>query len=177
MPFELEPCMDLLARTPEVLRGMLSDLPDAWTRADEGPDTWSAYDVVGHLVDGEESDWMARVLVILDPGDDRRFAPFDRFRHLRRGAETLGARLERFALLRDRNLLALEALCLTDQQLARTAEHPAFGTVTLAQLLSTWVVHDLGHVAQVSRVLAARHRVEVGPWRAYLPVLERRAAR
>lgn len=176
MRFDLEMALAVLSRTPATLDALLRDLPDEWTRHNEGPDSWSPYDVVGHLVDGEETDWMARTRIILSdaPAEERRFVPFDRFAHL--GAEAarpLHERLERFADLRRTNLAALRALALTEEQLARTGQHPEFGTVTLAQLLSTWVAHDLGHLAQVARVMARQYRAEVGPWVAYLPVLTR----
>lgn len=176
MTFELEAGLAVLTRTPATLDALLRDLPDVWARANEGPDAWSPFDVVGHLIDGEETDWLPRARIILSDAEppERRFAPFDRLRHLNASADaSLNMRLERFAALRHANLAALRALQLTDAQLARTGEHPAFGTVTLAQLLATWVAHDLGHVAQITRVMARQYREAVGPWAAYLPVLTR----
>ena len=177
MRFDLDLALAVLTRTPATLDALLRDLPDDWTRSNEGPDTWSPLDVVGHLIDGEETDWLPRARLILSdaPPAERRFAPFDRFRHLNAGAaRPLNERLERFAALRRANVSALRALELTPEQLARTGEHPAFGTVTLAQLLATWVAHDLGHVAQIARVMARQYAAEVGPWAAYLPVLHPR---
>jgi len=172
--FDLARSVAILERTPEVLRSLLSNLSDDWTRGNEGPDTWSPFDVVGHLIDAEETDWMPRARVILAQGEDRRFPPFDRFRHLRENrGKALGALLDRFADLRARNLADLAALRLGPRELALTGEHPEFGAVTLAQLLATWVAHDLGHVAQATRVMAKQYREAVGPWRAYLPVLDR----
>ena len=175
MDFDLEQGIDILQRTPEVLSSLLSGLSDDWTRADEGPETWSPFDVVGHLIDGEETDWMARARIILSESEpvDRRFEPFDRFRHLQdtTGA-TLSERLERFATLRERNLRDLRALKLGPPELARTGVHPEFGAVTLSQLLATWVAHDLGHIVQISRVMAKQYTKAVGPWPAYLRVLQ-----
>jgi len=170
--FELTRGMAILDRTPDVLRALLAGLPGEWTHGDEGPDTWSPFDVVGHLIDGEESDWMARVRIMLSDASDRRFAPFERFGHLqRRERETLAGRLDRFAELRARNLEELRALDLAPQDLQRTGVHPEFGTVRLEQHLATWVAHDLGHVVQAARVMARQYRDAVGPWTAYLSVM------
>lgn len=174
MKFELAAGTAVLERTPRTLRAMLAGLPDAWTRATEGPDTWSPYDVVGHLVHGERTDWIARAEIILAQGPERRFEPFDRTAmfHESRG-KTLENLLDEFARLRARNLATVAGWRLTDEQLALRGEHPAFGTVTLRQLLATWVAHDLSHVAQIARVMAKQYRDEVGPWRAYLPIMDR----
>lgn len=174
MNFDLTDSIAVLGRTPTVLRALLAGLSEEWTQSNEGPDTWSAFDVVGHLIDGEETDWMVRVRIILAQGPDRRFEPFDRFRHLRvnRG-KTLGELLDRFAELRARNLQEIEELELNRDQLRLTGEHPELGSVTLEQLLATWVAHDLGHLAQIGRVMAKEYREAVGPWEAYLPVLHR----
>ena len=172
--FDLPKSVLVLARTPGVLRSLLDGLPAAWTRGDEGPETWSAFDVLGHLIVAEETDWMVRARVILAPGGDRRFPPFDRFAHLRENeGKTLGDLLDRFERSRAGNLAELRALDLGPAQLRLTGEHPEFGSVTLEQLLSTWVVHDLGHIAQMTRVMAKQYREAVGPWQAYLPVLHR----
>jgi len=174
MNFDLPTGLAVLERTPHVLEALLSGLPDAWTTGNEGADTWSPFDVVGHLIDGELTDWMTRVHVILGPGADRRFEPFDRFRHISRNkGRTLPDLLGEFRQLRERNLNELRGLNVTATQLQLTGEHPAFGSVTLEQLLSTWVAHDLGHIAQITRVMAKQYREAVGPWEAYLPVLHR----
>lgn len=174
MNFDLHNGIAVLERTPEVLEALLSGLPEAWTAGNEGADTWSPFDVVGHLIDGELTDWMDRLRVILKQGPDRRFEPFDRFRHISRNKRRLlGDLLAEFRQLREKNLGELRALDLTDAQLQLTGEHPAFGSVTLEQLLATWVAHDLGHVAQITRVMAKQYREAVGPWEAYLPVLHR----
>lgn len=170
--FRLDEAIAVLERTPAVLRAWLADLPESWVRADEGPDTWSAYDIVGHLIDGEETDWIARSRIILEQGPVRRFEPFDRLRHLRETPRpTLAARLDRFAALRAANLVTLRGWRLTPEQLALTGEHPEFGTVTLAQLLATWVAHDLDHLMQTARVMGKRYAAAAGPWRAYVRVL------
>lgn len=174
MTFDLNQGIAVLERTPRVLRELLGGLPEVWTHENEGPETWSPFDVVGHLIDGEETDWMVRARIILAQGESRRFEPFDRFRHLATNSETpLGELLDRFAELRARNLGDLKALNLGPEELQLAGEHPEFGAVTLEQLLATWVVHDLGHLAQISRVMAKQLRDAVGPWAAYLPVLGR----
>jgi len=174
MDFDLTDAIAVLERTPGVLRALLEGLPGQWTRRNEGPDTWSPFDVVGHLIDGEEADWMGRARIILTQGADRRFEPFDRLRHLRvNEGKTLEELLDRFAELRARNLLELKALSPGPAELRLTGEHPEFGSVTLEQLLATWVAHDLGHIAQISRVMAKQYHEALGPWEAYLPVLHR----
>lgn len=170
--FDLAEGVAVLSRTPGVLRAWLLDLPESWVRADEGPDTWSPFDIVGHLIDGEETDWIPRARIILAQGADRRFVPFDRFRHLSEGAgATLAGRLDRFAALRSENVETLRGWALTPEQLMLTGEHPEFGSVTLAQLLATWVAHDLDHLMQIARVMGKRYTRAAGPWRAYLRVL------
>ena len=173
MNFDLARSIAILERTPRVLQSLLADLPVEWTAPNEGPDTWSPIDIVGHLIDGEETDWMVRARLIVAQGGSRRFEPFDRERHRANNGKRLADLLERFADLRARNLRDLAALRLGATQLQLTGEHPEFGDVTLEQLLATWVVHDLGHIAQVARVMAKQYRDAVGPWQAYLPVLGR----
>jgi len=174
MDFDLSTGVAVLERTPDTLRALLAGLPDAWTGANEGPDTWSPYDIMGHLAHAERADWIPRARIILAQGDDRRFQPFDRFAQFRESeGKTLGDLLDEFAQLRAESLGTLASWRLSDEQLALEGEHPAFGAVTLRQLLSTWVAHDLGHVAQVSRVMAKQYRDAVGPWRQYLPVMDR----
>jgi hypothetical protein len=164
----------VLERTPHTLRAMLAGLPAAWIGATEGPDTWSPYDVVGHLIHGERADWIPRARIILAQGPDRRLTPYDRFAQFEESrGKSLDALLDEFARLRAENLVTLAGWRLTDAQLALEGQHPEFGRVTLSQLLATWVAHDLGHVAQVARVMAKQYREAVGPWRAYLPVLDR----
>jgi len=163
---------EVLKRTPAALSELLGGLPEAWARLDEGPDTWSPFDVVGHLIDGEETDWLPRARIILEHGPARPFDTFDRFRHRGRAArETLAGRLERFAELRAQNLAAIDALRLGPTELARPGMHPELGPVTLGQLLATWVAHDLDHLAQIARTMAKGYRKEAGPWVQYIRVL------
>jgi hypothetical protein len=172
MPFDLSRAMDVLRRTPDVLHALLDDLDESWIRATEGPDTFSPFDVVGHLIDGEETDWMSRARLILARGDNLTFEPYDRFRHYaRNGGRSLGSLLEEFARLRRVNLELLHSWQLTESQLELPGDHPRLGRVTLRQLLAAWVVHDLGHLAQVTRVMAKQYRTEAGPWVEFLPVL------
>ena len=172
MPFDLIHATDVLRRTPSVLHAMLEDLGDGWTRATEGPDTFSPFDIVGHLIDGEETDWMARARLILARGDNLRFEPYDRFRHYARNANrSLASLLEEFAERRRANLEQLDSWRLTPAQLDLPGDHPGLGRVTLRQLLAAWVVHDLGHIAQAARVMAKQYRADVGPWVEYLPVV------
>jgi hypothetical protein len=174
MDFDLAAGTAVLERTPHTLRAMLAGLPSAWTDSTEGPETWSPYIIVGHLVHGERADWLVRAQVILAQGPERRFAPVDRFAQFHESqGKSLAGLLDEFAHLRAENLATLAGWRLTDAQLALEGEHPAFGVVTLRQLLSTWVAHDLGHVAQIARVMAKQYREAVGPWRAYLPVMDR----
>lgn len=174
MEFDLTAGTAILARTPGTLRAMLSGLPSEWTDATEGPETWSPYDIVGHLIHGERTDWIPRARIILEQGADRRFTPYDRFAQFRESqGKTLTDLLDEFEKLRRWNLDTLAGWELTDAQLALDGEHPEFGPVTLRQLLATWVVHDLGHIAQVARVMARQYREPIGPWRAYLPIVDR----
>jgi hypothetical protein len=172
MDFRLEDARPILQRTPDVLRGLLVDLPPQWTAATEGPGTWSPFDVVGHLIHAERTNWMPRVEHILQHGEGVPFPPFDReamFGASRgRSVEEL---LDTFARLRAESLERLNALNLSTGDLLRRGRHPEFGPVTLGQLLATWVVHDLGHVNQAVRVMARQYADAVGPWRAYLSIL------
>ena len=174
MDFDLTNGIAILERTPHALRAMLAGLPAAWTDADEGPETWSPYVIVGHLIHGERADWMTRARIILAQGAERRFTPYDRFAQFRESeGKSLADLLDEFERLRAENLATLAGWRLTDAQLALEGEHPEFGPVTLRQLLATWVAHDLGHIAQTARVMAKQYRDAIGPWRAYLPVMDR----
>jgi hypothetical protein len=174
MDFDLHDGIPILERTPATLRALLAGLPDRWTTSNEGPDTWSAYDIVGHLIHGERADWIPRAELILAQGPARRFAPYDRFAQFRESqGKSLADLLEEFARLRAANVATLAGWRLSEAQLALEGEHPAFGPVSLRQLLATWVAHDLGHLAQCTRVMAKQYREAVGPWRAYLPVMDR----
>lgn len=173
--FEIAEATAVLERTPALLNAWLRGLPPTWVRADEGPNTFSAFDVVGHLIHGERTDWLPRVRRIRDRGESQPFEPFDRFAQAdaSRG-QSLEQLLDEFARLRASNLAELRALQLGNGDLELRGRHPDFGAVTLRQLLATWVVHDLGHIAQIARVMSKRYTDDVGPWRAYLPVLTRK---
>lgn len=172
MAFDVTGARAVLVRTPAALDGLLRGLPEAWVRATEGGDSWSPFDIVGHLIHGDESDWISRARRILEEGDRRAFDPFNRTAmfEAHRG-RTMDQLLDRFAEVRRVSVAALDALSLSAPDLARIGRHPAFGPVTLGQLLATWVAHDLDHVAQIARVMAKRYATDVGPWREYLPIV------
>lgn len=172
MDFKLDLSAEVLRRTPATLQSLLDGIAEPWVRGTEGPETFTPFDVVGHLIDGEETDWMPRARIILGKGGDKRFAVYDRFRHRARNAgRTLSSLLSEFTQLRAANLEVLTSWKLTETSLDLTGVHPTFGPVTLRQLLAAWVVHDLGHIAQVSRVMAKQYRDAVGPWVPFMPVL------
>jgi hypothetical protein len=173
MEFDLNHALAVLERTPGVLRALLAGLPEVWTRQNEGPETWSPREVVGHLIEGERSDWIPRARIVLAQGPSTAFTPFDRTAHQRaRDANApLEESIDRFAHLRAENLTTLRRWRLTTAQLELTGIHPEFGSVTLKQHLSTWVAHDLGHLLQITRTMARQYRDAVGPWRAYLSAL------
>ena len=171
-PEFLAECLAVLTRTPAALNALLRDLPEVWTSADEGPGTWSPYVVIGHLIHGEQADWMTRLEIILEHGVDRPFDPFDREAQFRDSAgKPLSALLDEFAELRAANLERLRVLDLQPAQLQLEGRHPALGVVTVRQLLATWTAHDLAHILQVSRVMAKRYSQEVGPWAEYMSVM------
>jgi len=170
--FSLVETVVLLRRTPAVLDSWLRGLPEQWLLADEGPQTYTPLEIVGHLVHGERADWMARLATVLEHGQARAFEPFDRFAQRKEPGRSIDALLDEFGELRARNLTQLEQLDLGPRELALTGRHPELGVVTLAQLLATWVVHDLSHLRQIGRVMAGRYEDEVGPWRAYMPVFD-----
>jgi uncharacterized damage-inducible protein DinB len=165
--------VQVLSRTPATLRALLTGLGEEWVEADEGPETFTPRDVLGHLIYGEETDWIPRLRIILESGEKRSFTPFDRFGfRAQYGRAPVDELLRRFAELREANLRELAALDLRPPQLALRGTHPELGMVTLSQLLATWVAHDLTHVGQVVRVMAKRYEDTVGPWRAYLRILQ-----
>jgi hypothetical protein len=177
MKFELSDALAVLERTPRVLRELLAGLPEDWIRATEGPDTWSPFDVVGHLVHGERTDWLPRTEIILRDGESRPFPPFDRFAQFEASRDRrLEELLDTFAELRAANLGRLRGLGLTATDLARKGRHPELGPVTLEQHLATWVAHDLSHIGQIVRVMGRCYADAVGPWRVYLPMLGPRRA-
>jgi DinB superfamily len=173
MNHDLQDTTALLSRTPSALDALLRGLPEIWTHRNEGGDSWSVFDVVGHLLYGDRSDWMTRAKIILQFGETRTFEPFDRLGQ-RREAEgkSLPQLLDEFARLRASNLDELRALHLHGEDLALCGRHPAFGSVTLSQLLATWAIHDLTHLHQISRIMAWQYREMVGPWSKYLGVLQ-----
>ena len=172
LDYRIEEALPILRNTPRVLRALLEGLPAAFTDATEGPGTWSPYDVVGHLIHGERADWMPRVEHLLAHGEAVPFPPFDREAMFEASkGHTLDELLATFEQLRAESLRRLTSLHLSESDLERYGRHPEFGQVTLRQHLATWVVHDLTHLAQISRVLAAQYRDAVGPWRAYLSIL------
>jgi hypothetical protein len=174
MAFDLGESLDLLARTPAALDRLLRGTPASWHSIDEGPGTWSPIEVVGHLVHGEETDWVPRARIVMEHGPARPFDPFDReaMKKLYAGW-TIEALLDRFAELRAANLATVRAWELDEARLDLPGRHPELGAVDLRQLLATWVAHDLDHVVQIARVMAKRYTDDVGPWRAYLGVLNR----
>jgi len=170
---ELEEAFSLLSRTPRVLDALLRGLPDMWTRRNEGADSWTAFDVIGHLIHRERTDWMPRSRRLLESGETRPFEPFDRLAQKRESqGKSLELLLDEFARLRSENLDELRALNLGPEDLERRGRHPALGTVTLSELLATWAAHDLSHLHQISRVMAHQYRDAVGPWSAYLGVMQ-----
>lgn len=172
MEFRLDDALPVLQRTPAVLHALLLDLPGRWTAGNEGLGTWSPFDVVGHLIHGERTDWVPRVEHMLRHGDTLPFAPFDREAMFAASEGlSLAELLDTFGRLRAENLVRLAALRLSDADMARRGRHPEMGVVTIGQHLATWVAHDLGHLGQVVRVMARQYSEAVGPWRAYLPIL------
>jgi hypothetical protein len=174
--FDVEQAMAILSRTPSVFSALLRDLADPWVLSNEGEESWSPFDVLGHLIHGERSDWITRAGVILEHGEAETFEPFDRFAQFAESkGKSLVDLLSEFAITRSASLATLREWNLTPADLERRGRHPEFGVVTLRQLLSTWVAHDLGHIAQAARVMAKQYGAEVGPWSAYLPILAPRA--
>ncbi len=174
MQCDLVQSLEILTRTPTVLAVLLDDLSREWLTGNEGAETWSPISVLAHLVHGERTDWITRARTIIEKGEDEVFVPFDRTAHLKAArTRSVTELLVEFRLLRQENIATLRGWNLTPTDLARTGQHPDFGRVTLGQLLSTWVVHDLGHIGQVARVMAKQYGSQVGPWQAYLPVLHR----
>ncbi|MFC5272030.1 DinB family protein [Adhaeribacter terreus] len=174
MKFDLALSIQILERTPAVLQALLGGLAEAWTLENEGENSWSAFDIVGHLIQGEKKDWLPRTEIILNRTENKAFEPFDRFAQFEASkGKTLTQLLTEFKHLRAENILLLRSLQLTETDLDKTGQHPAFGEVTLRQHLATWTVHDLGHISQITRVMAKQLNAEVGPWLEYLPVLQK----
>jgi len=172
MTFSLTQSIEVLERTPNVLIAMLHQASPGWAMTNEGIDTWSPYDVVGHLIEGEKTDWVPRMDIILSGRPDKTFQPFDRFAQLEESkGKSLQELLAEFKALRQKNVGYLLSKNISETDLQKTGIHPAFGEVTLAQLLSTWTVHDLNHISQITRVMASQYKAEVGPWIEYLRIL------
>ncbi|HKF02689.1 MAG TPA: DinB family protein [Candidatus Sulfotelmatobacter sp.] len=170
--FKLDDTIALLSNTPPALNALLRNLPEAWIHQREGGDSWTAFEVVGHLIHGERTDWMPRARMILQHGDSRPFDVFDRGGHKQDiQGKSIGQLLDEFAHVRSENLTALRSLNLQSGDFTRRGMHPALGGVTLSQLLATWAAHDLTHIHQISRIMAYQYRETVGPWSAYLGVM------
>ncbi len=175
MEFKLDAAETILARTPEVLRSLLQGLPDEIVLGNEGEQSWSPFDVLGHLIHGDQADWIPRARIILQFGESRAFDPFDRAAMFQQSqSKTLDSLLNEFAMVRQESLAALREMKLTAEDLKKTGLHPdpALGRVTLGQLLATWVAHDLGHITQISRTMARQYRDAVGPWQQYISILQ-----
>ena len=172
MKYNLSKAIEILERTPEVISHMLMGLSTEWIEQNEGPDTWSPFDIVGHLIHGEKTDWIPRMDIILSDSSDKTFVPFDRFAQFKDSVgKSLSELLNEFSSLRKKNLEYLRSKNLTEQQLAMKGMHPELGEVKLSELLASWVVHDLNHIAQISRTMAHQYRDEVGVWQAYMGIL------
>ena len=173
MNFNLNKSIEILTCIPKAMKTLLWDLSDEWIHANEGENTWSPYDVIGHLIHGEQTDWVPRMNIILSNKEDKTFEPFDRFAQFHNSkGKSIHYLLEEFTQLRSENLDYLKSLNLTEKELALKGTHPALGKVTLKQLLATWVAHDLGHLAQISRVMAKHYTRDVGPWYEYINILK-----
>jgi len=173
MNFTIKKSIEVLERTPAVLNSLLQNIDADWTSNNEGGDSWSVYDIIGHYIHGEKTDWVTRAKIILSTGSDKRFEPFDRFAQFRDSeGKSLAQLLSEFEQLRKENINWLRTQQLTDKNLEQKGIHPAFGEVSLAQLLAAWVVHDLNHIWQISRVMANHYRTDTGPWPAYFKILQ-----
>ncbi len=173
MEYQLDQAIEVLERTPKVMQALLSGISKEWSSQNEGPDTWSPYDVVGHLVHGEKTDWMPRLEIVLGTSERTTFEPYDRFAQFEMSkGKSLATLLSEFETLRKENLNTLRSKNLSEKDLTRTAIHPSLGTITLKNMLAAWVVHDLGHIAQVSRVMAKQYKDEIGPWTKYLTIVK-----
>lgn len=173
MKFEINKSIEILERTPITLYNQLNDISKDWIVNNEGEETWSVYDVIGHLIHGDKTDWMERIELILSNNNKKDFKPFDRFAQFETSkGKTLNQLLDEFIAIRNANLEKLKKLNITEEGLLKIGIHPALGSVTLSQLISTWVVHDLDHIAQITRIMAKQYKNEVGPWIEYLKILK-----
>jgi hypothetical protein len=173
MKFDLNKSIEILERTPAVLSSLLDGLDEEWLFSNEGEGTWSPYDILGHYIEGEKTDWIPRMRIILSPGGDKRFVPFDRFAQLREQKRPVAVLLEEFADRRRKNLSELRDAGPDDEKLDKKGLHPEFGEVSLRELLAAWVVHDLNHLFQMSRVMAKQYKTEIGAWSKYITVVNR----
>jgi hypothetical protein len=174
MELDLKKSMEILTRTPYVLETLLDGISEEWIRSNEGGDTWSPFDIVGHLIHGDKTDWITRVEIILSDSQNKKFDSFNRLAQFENSkGKDLRQLLEEFKILRKENIVVLNAKNITSKHFEKKGIHPAFGEVTLRQLLATWTTHDLSHLAQISRVMARQYTQEVGPWKEYLPILSR----
>ena len=172
MKYSIERSIEILERTPAVLNSMLSGIDDDWVMNNEGPETFSPYDVIGHLVHGEKTDWTARTKMILEFGDTKTFVPWNRFAQYEESkGKTLQELLDEFMAIRKENMDWFKSLQLTEADLDKKGMHPKLGPVTLRNLLATWVVHDLTHIAQVARVMAKQYKDDMGPWPEFFRIL------
>ncbi|SHG40926.1 DinB family protein [Winogradskyella jejuensis] len=174
MNFEINKSVEILERTPKVLESLLKGLSEDWLFNNEGKNTWSPYEVLGHLIFGEKTDWIIRIKIILSTSENKDFEPFERFAHLNENKH-INELIDEFKILRYNNLKILKSFIITEEKLSLTGVHPEFGNVTLKQLISTWAVHDLGHISQITRVMAKQYTLEVGPWINYLGILKNKA--
>lgn len=175
MEFNIQSAVQVLERTPLVVEGLLKNLPDEWVMSNEGGDSWSAFDIIGHYIHGEKTDWIPRMQIILSKEQDKHFVPFDRLAQFNDSkGKSLDQLLTEFKKLRLQNLETLKSVEFNNEVLNQTGIHPKFGSVTLRQLLAAWVVHDLTHIYQISRVMAKQYEIEVGPWKEFLGVLNDR---
>jgi len=174
MTFDLKKSIDILERTPFTLGYLLNDISEEWALSNEGDDTFSPFDVLGHLIHGEKTDWIPRLKIILSNKADKTFRPYDRFAQYEESkGKTMNQLLEEFKQLRQQNLFLLRSENLKEEDFSKTGIHPKLGTVTLSQLIATWTVHDLSHIAQIARVMCKQYKNEVGPWIEFMGILTR----
>lgn len=174
MKYHIDNALEVLERTPNVLNVYLENLSDEWVLSNEGGESWSPFDVVGHLIHGEKKDWIPRLKLVLNDSENRTFEPYDRFAQFEESqGKTMKQLLSEFSELRLQNLEFFKSLNITESDFDKKAIHPSLGEVTLKNLLATWVAHDLGHINQISRVMAKQYKSEVGPWVEYLSVLNK----
>ena len=172
MEFNLNKSLEILSRTPVVLMSLLENLSEDWIKNNEGGDSWSPYDIVGHLIHGEKTDWIARAKIILSDGGNKKFEPYDRFAQFKESeGKSLKELLYEFSVIREENIKILKSFNIDDGKLGLEGIHPKFGNITLKQLLSTWVIHDLAHIVQISRVMAKQYKTEIGPWVEYFRLM------